>query len=169
MIIDIKSNKVHKIVICIIGVILLLVAFELGVIVGFHKAGFSGHLGDNFYRAFGGGASSSRGMMMDDIPSGHGAAGKIVRVDLPTFVVAGPDNVEKVVILKQTGGSDDQTIFRHFRDNASTSDIVVGNYVLVFGSPNEQGQIEAKLVRILPPPPSFMTDRPASSTSSLNK
>src|SRR3989344_4841743 len=73
-------------------------------------------------------------------------------VTLGTFVVAGPDNVEKTIRVS------DETLFREFREELSSEDIVIGSFVVVLGSPNEGGEIEATLVRFLPPPPDFISN-----------
>ena len=128
--------------------IIALVIFQAGVFVGYRKAAFAFKFGDNYYRTFG-----NQGPRPFQVPVGekfmdaHGAAGKIIGVSFPTFVVEGPDSVEKVIRI----GED--TEIRRFRDVATSSDLVAGDFVVILGKPNENAEVDAKLIRIMPPPP----------------
>lgn len=140
-----ESPSMRK-VLCILGVVIAsLLVFQAGVFVGYRKARFAYRLGDNYYRTFGG----PHHKMNDRFDpkaffDAHGAAGKVVDITLPTMVIAGPDNVEKVVLIKN------DTTVRHFRDTVNAKDLKQGDFVVVFGSPNDQSQIEARLIRIMP-------------------
>jgi hypothetical protein len=144
-----KSKAFMRILYVLGGIVVALAIFQAGVFVGYRKASFSLGLGNNYYRAFGGhDRRAPFGLAPDDeFSEGHGAIGRIVRVSLPSFVVATPDNLEKTVVI--TG----DTAIRRFRDAATPNDLKVDQYVVVLGSPNSQSQIEAKLIRLLPPPP----------------
>lgn len=134
-----------------IGISLILLAiFQAGVFIGYHKAGFSYRFGDNYYSAFGG---RRMGMGPDDQMMAHGTVGKIIKLDLPTFVIEGPDKVEKIIRI-----SDDADIHL-FRDDIEPAGLKLGMQVVVIGSPNSQGEIEAKLIRIMPP---FATSTPST-------
>jgi hypothetical protein len=153
-----KQEVTTKNIVVAIGVIVVaILIFQAGMFVGYRKAAFSFHFDENYYHEF---DSQSNGMM-NGFPQGNflgasGAVGKIIKITPPTFVVAGPDNLEKVVLMS------DDTIIRQFRNTLSQSDLKVDDYVVVIGSPNDQGQIDAKLVRLLPTPPAS----PTTSTSS---
>lgn len=144
-----KSKTVKLILSFLVIAILIIVIFEAGVLVGYHRAAFSFGLGDNYYRAFeaphrGGGMVMPFGR--EDFPNAHGAVGKIVRINLPTFVVASSDNVEKTVTLGTT------TIIRSMREEVSSTTLKTGDYVVVLGSPTSNAEIKADLVRVLPAP-----------------
>ncbi|MFA6897827.1 MAG: hypothetical protein WC250_00240, partial [Candidatus Paceibacterota bacterium] len=94
-----------------------------------------------------GGRSFGMPMMRGGFFEAHGATGKIVSIKLPTLVVASPDSVEKVVLVG------DNTEIRRFRDVIKAIDLKVDDVVVVVGSPNDSSQIEARLIRVLPPPP----------------
>lgn len=130
----------------------VLIVFQAGVVVGYKKAVFSHGLGENYSRAFGDPDHDHDGFFGgipgDNMTSSHGAVGKIVRITLPTIVVASNDNVEKVIHLS------DDTNIRKFRTEIKNSDLVVGDFIVVLGEPNVNSQIEARLIRVLPPPPS---------------
>ena len=88
-----------------------------------------------------------RGMPGVDLPEAHGAAGKIIKTELPTFVIEGTDKVEKVI------RTDDDTSIRRFRESVAATDLKIGDFVIVIGTPNDAGEIEARLIRLMPPPP----------------
>jgi len=138
----------------LVGISLTLVAlviFQAGVSVGVHKASFANRLGDNFERNFG--PTGRDAFMPPDfpgerrgLPGGHGAVGEIVSTALPEIIVSGMDNVEKTILVT------DKTIVREFRDELTPESLSVGTHIVVLGSPNDDGQIEATLIRILPAP-----------------
>jgi hypothetical protein len=143
-----QSKALVYILIVIGAVIILLLVFKGGEVVGFRKAGFSYRWGENYYRNFAG----PRPMLpMDrggrDFLMSHGTSGSIIKITDSTLVVQGRDNAEKAILL----GKD--TIIKRLRDTISASDLKVGDYVVIIGSPNDAGQIEAKLVRVMPSPP----------------
>ncbi len=151
---DIHNSKTVRGIIIGLGVaVLVLGIFKLGQVSGFHKAMFSQRFGDNFNRNFidphGGGFfkdfSDRRGPL-----GGYGAVGKIVSIQLPLIVVAGPDNLEKTILIKE------DTLVRQFREEVKVTDLKVGDNIVVLGVPNEGGQIEAKLIRTVPSPSGMM-------------
>ena len=144
-----KSKTVRGVVIGLGVIILVLGIFKLGQMSGFHKAKFSERFGDNFHRNF----VDNRGEgFLKDLsdrrgpPSGYGAVGKIVSIALPLVVVAGPDNLEKTILIKE------DTLVRQFRDKIIATDLKVGDNIVILGVPNDAGQVEAKLIRIIPSP-----------------
>jgi len=143
-----RSKSFHGILIGLCVAIIILLIFQAGVAVGHRKAAFAYKFGDNYYRAF-----DERGLrapfmigLRGGLPDAHGAAGAIISLTLPTFVVGGPDNIEKVVMVR------DDTIIRRFDGEIQPTDLTVDDFVVVLGEPNEDSQIEAKLIRVLPPP-----------------
>lgn len=151
-----QSKKLRVVIVAIVGLAIVLAIFQAGVFVGFHKASFLFRGGDNFYRAFGEreGQMGSKMIFRDEFSGGHGALGRIVRINLPILVVIGPDNIEKTVL------TNDKTEVRQFRDASSLDKLSVDQHITVLGTPNDDGQIVAKFIRIIPPPPT------ASSTNS---
>ncbi len=145
---DIHNSKTVRGIIIGIGItVLVLIILWVGIDIGYRKARFAGQFGDNFERNFLGPRGGERGMMYNEnIPGGHGASGKIISVNLPQFVVSGADNLEKTITVGTT------TVIRSFQEDIAVSNLQVGGYVVVLGNPNENGQIEASLVRIMPEP-----------------
>lgn len=142
-----KSQTFRGIIIGVLVVVVALLIFQAGTFVGYRKAAFSYHFGDNYYRAFG-----DRGPKPFNIPlrgglvGAHGTVGKVVSIDLPTFVVADRGNVEKIVLINN------DTVIRHFDGTITPDNLKVDDFTVVLGSPNDNSQIEATLIRVLPPP-----------------
>jgi hypothetical protein len=136
------TKKILYGIIILIGVLLI---FQAGVMVGYHKANFSYGRMDNYNKAFG----SRRGMpamMKNDFSDAHGAAGKIVKVSLPTVVLEDQDGTEKTILIT------DSTLIKEMRDNASTTALKEGEFIVVLGTPNDKAQVVASLIRLLPAP-----------------
>ena len=169
-----------------ITLIILLIVFQAGKFVGYHKAMFYKHSGENYYRtmnirggqtnpfdnqdqvqqsAFNGQGQFNNFMQDSNIPGGNGAVGKIVSINLPTIVVASPDNVEKTVNISN------DTLIREFRDTIGAKDLKIGEYVIILGTFSDQdnGLIEARLIRIIPPPPADIQRPDASVSTSTNQ
>lgn len=144
-----KSKTVRGILMGIGIAILVLVIFQTGVTVGYHKARFVSRFGDNFNKNFvdpkHGGAGDK--FLMRGMPGGHGALGEIVNISMPQIVVAGPDNLEKTILVGTT------TRIRQFQNEITINDLKIGDFIVVLGVPNSEGQIEAKLIRTMPTPP----------------
>ena len=156
-----KSRTFRGILLGIVIAVIALLIFQVGVFVGETKATFSYGLGDNYYRAFEGrGVGSDTpptgGHLDGTMPGAFGATGKVVAVDLPNIVIASSDDVEKTVTVAT------DTIVRQYQNTVTSNDITVDEYVVVIGEPEQDGDIDAKLIRIVPPPP---TDGSASGTT----
>jgi hypothetical protein len=123
---------------------------------GYRQARFAGQFGENFERNFLGPRSGMGAHMFGQtIPTGHGASGEIVSLNLPQIVVSGTDNLEKTILVNAS------TTIRQFRNNIKVSDLSVGDFVVALGNPNDQGMITATLIRVMPEPGSgFMMGGP---------
>jgi hypothetical protein len=128
--------------------VIFLLIFQAGIAVGYRKAAFAFKFGENYYRVFDKNAPRMGSLMLrGGFPDAHGATGKIVSISLPTFVVAGQDSMERVVII-----SDDVSIRRQDGE-ILPSDLKVDDFVVVFGEADEDSQIKAKLIRVMPTSP----------------
>jgi len=140
-----------------IGIIIILaLVFSAGISVGFHKASFGRAWGDNYSKNFGMGGQGGGPMgefgkngPMGFFPNANGVAGKIIKIELPTIMVLDKDNIEKIVLIKE------DTKIQKMRDNIKSSDLKVDDFIVVIGSPNDQGQVEAKFIRMMPSPDSL--------------
>lgn len=137
-----KSKKFKALFYGFAIAVLALLIFQAGVFVGYHKAEFSYRWGDNYSKTFG----LIPGMMQDGFQGANGTIGKIISINLPDIMLENNDKTEKNII------TDDDTSVRRFRERISASDLKVGDLVVVIGSPDDKGQIRARLIRLIPPP-----------------
>ena len=148
------QSKAFKVVLWgIIGAIILLCVFNLGMFVGFKKARFSYQWGENYHRNF---AGPRQGFFRDfggkDFTESHGVFGQIIKIDPQAgsgqvaVVIKGDKDVEKIVMVKE------KTVIERFKETIKPVDLKVNDRVVVIGEPNNSGQIEAQLIRVLPVP-----------------
>jgi hypothetical protein len=141
-------TKTFKIVLATIGaLIVLLFVFKVGVFVGYKKANFSYRWGENYHRNFAGPRGGffedfKRGFRDKDFINAHGTFGSILRIDGNTIIMKGQDDVEKTILVSEG------TLINKGREAVKISDLKADDKIVVIGSPNEQGQIEAKLIRL---------------------
>lgn len=142
----VQSPKFKWLLVGMGSIIVLLLVFQAGVSVGFRKARFSFMWGDNYHQAFGG---PKGGVLRDfagkDFISGHGTAGAIVRIDANNIIIKGQDGIEKIVTIS------DQTSIKQGNSDIKVADLKPDEPVVVIGSPNEDGSIRAKIIRIFDP------------------
>jgi hypothetical protein len=154
----------------ILGLIILLLVFRLGMLVGYRKAGFAYGWGENYERNFGGrmgefGRPGGPGDLLRDLDDrrfmgADGTVGRIIKIDQASIVVKGQADEEKIILLNG------KTLIRRFRDNIKPADLRVDDMIVVIGEPNQAGQIEAKLIRLIPAPPALnQLTPPATGTS----
>jgi|SRR3989339_37342 len=151
---NILESKLFKAIILSIAVLIILVfVFGLGVFVGTKKADFSFRWADQYHRNFGGPQRGFFGDIMgNQFTNSNGVFGQILKIDGQILIIKGRGNAEKSILV-----SDKTSIIRQ-RDNIKLFDLKTDDIVVVIGEPNDNGQIEAKLIRVLPPSP--MTLRP---------
>lgn len=136
-------NFIKGLLIGVITIIVLLGVFQLGMFVGSRKANFA-------YQRFGlysGGPDMPQiGMMGLPLPGNfdpHGATGVVISNDgQKRMVVKGPDGSEKIIIFSTT------TDVQEGAQVIPPSQIPDDKHVVIFGNPDEQGQIEAKFIRV---------------------
>lgn len=149
------ESKNFKIGIYALGAIFILFfVFQAGMIAGYKKASFRHNWGDNYERNFG---PEKRGpeFMRDnfgDMPNAHGAIGKIIKIEYPNIVVLDKDQTEKVVIIN------DNTSILERKEKVGKDFLALDKFIIVIGTPNDAGQIEAKLIRIIPSPEEIFND-----------
>ena len=141
----------------IAAVIILLLVFWAGLNVGFKKAGFSYRWGENYHNNFAGPQGGfgqklgGRGFM-----EASGTFGQIIKIDGKNIVVKGENNSEKIVLIK------DDTAIKQFQKTVDPADLKIDDYNVTIGNPNDAGQIEAKLIRIMPGAPDEFFDASTS-------
>lgn len=142
-----QSKTVRGILIGLTIAVVLLLVFQAGQAVGYRKARFAGNFGNNFERNFMGQRSGGMKMIFNDgTLGGHGAVGEIISINLPQLVISGPDKIEKTILVGTS------TSVRRFQDDIHVGELSLGEFVVVLGNPNDVGQVEAKLIRVMPVP-----------------
>ena len=146
---ELLTSKKYTPIIYTIGLLFVaLIIFFAGIFVGYHKAQFSAQFGDRYYSAFGKHMNSPITMMgspdTDDLVSGHGAAGKVISVNFPNILVSDAAGVEKSILVNN------ETIIRSARESIASTSVHINDFIVVIGTPNSRGQIDARLIRIMP-------------------
>ena len=142
------KQKGFKIIALAVGaVILLLLVFSTGVKVGTLKAHYSYKWAENYHRNFAGPREGffgdlKRGFGDKDFIDAHGIFGTIIKIDGNIILIKGKDNVESAVLVSDT------TVIRRGRETIKPADLKTDNHIVIIGSPTEQGQIDAKLIRL---------------------
>ena len=146
-----KSKTAVVIIIILFALALMMLSFSFGVFVGYSKARFSYAWGENYHMNFGGPRGGflmnfGRDLTGRDFIGAHGVFGLIINISDSELVIKGNDNVEKVVAVKS------DTDIRRFHDSIGIKDLAPDEYVVVIGEPDSQGKIDAKFIRVMPPP-----------------
>jgi hypothetical protein len=145
-----KPEHFNKTLIVLAAIVILVFVFSLGVFAGHEKARFSQRWGENYYRNIIGPRNQSGpgGFgMMDFDRRGFGARsglGQIIKIDGQTVTINDQANVEKTILVT------DQTIIVKDKQNIKVGDLKIDDNLVIIGAPNNQGQIEPKLIRVLP-------------------
>lgn len=127
--------------------IILALVFKVGMAVGTRKADFSHRWSDNYHRNFGGPRGGFlKGFDDKNFLEANGTVGQIIKINDSTLIVKGKNDVEKVILVNA------KTVINRFRETVKLTDLKVDEYAVVIGEPNEEGQVEAKLIRVLPRP-----------------
>jgi hypothetical protein len=144
-----KKSKM-KWIICTLGAIVVaLLIFQAGMYFGFNKASFSFQTGEQYFRQMNGMPNDDFMEMNRDLLDSHGAAGKIISIKLPTFIVADKDGTEKTIV------TDASTTIVQFKNSIKPEDLKVDEFVTVIGDPTNNAEVDAKLIRIMPDPGSI--------------
>jgi len=134
-------------ILAIIVVAGLLIAFRIGMFVGFRKATYSFHWSDNYHQMF---AGPRRGFFDDFEGKGftdaYGIFGSVMKIENNDIVIRDKDATEKTVVTSSA------TMIRKGRQTIQTSDLTTDDDVVVIGEPDAQGRIDAKFIRVFPRP-----------------
>ena len=120
--------------------------FSAGMFVGGMKAQFSYRWAENYHKNFAGPRVGFLGDWKKDLSGGdfiegHGAFGEIIEINVTGFVIKGRNDVEKIIVTTE------DTVVKEGKATVE-DELQVGDHIVIIGSSNEQGQIEAKIIRI---------------------
>jgi hypothetical protein len=123
--------------------ILLIFVFRTGMMVGTRRAEFNMHWGENYGRFFG---EPRRGFFPEFMGGGmmnaFGNSGTVLKLQDNVIVMKGSDGNERTVSVSSS------TDMRKGRQDIKISDIKIGEPIVVIGEPGENGQIEARFLRV---------------------
>ncbi len=140
-----NPDALKWVIVGLAGFVVLALVFGAGVKVGTLKARYSYRWADNYHKNFagprGGFFGDWRRFPAGDFVGGHGAFGEIIELNDSGFVINGREGVEKIIVTTK------ETVVKNGAETAADG-LKVGDRVTIIGSPNEQGQIEAKLIRV---------------------
>lgn len=128
----------------IIEIILLLLVFRFGVVMGVRKANFSENWGKNYGRLFGEPRPGFFSPNNGGLRSAFGNAGTVISVGSSTIIIKTSDNNEKTIAVS-TG-----TVIRSGMSNVGIGNVKTGDPIVAIGEPDQNGEIAAKLIRIFP-------------------
>jgi hypothetical protein len=136
-----KSQKAKAVLIILAAIVILLLAFGFGIAVGYRRAIFASRYGENYSRNFEG---DPFGAVMGGPPpmNTHGVAGVVIDVSTSTISVKDMHGNEQSVAVPS------DTSIREMDDMIVLSDIQPGDSVTVIGEPNDEGQVEARFIRV---------------------
>ena len=121
-----------------IGLVLFFVLFILactflfGVVVGTHRAGWPGPWRSHLWeqplgpRWFG----------------GHGALGVVEKVEGDAITISGRGGESRVIMVVE------ETVIERHRERITLEDIEVGDHLIAIGSPDDEGWIIARVIRV---------------------
>ncbi len=148
-----ESKKFTAVLVSLTIIAALFLSFRVGMFVGFRQATTSYEYGASYHRVFGGPRQGfmtrspltppADEFMGKDFVDTHGVFGKIIKID-NNVLVLDAKNTERTILV-----SDDAAV-RKGREPIGISEIKINDNVVVIGSTDGQGQIQAKLIRIFP-------------------
>ena len=126
----------------LIGLILLIIAFEGGQAVGYSKALFSCRWSDNYEQNFAGPARPFRGAHPDDFLNANGTSGTVISVGPSKITIENNNDTEQTVMIATS------TVIRELDTTVTVDSIHQGDRITVLGSPSDAGEIDAKFIRV---------------------
>ena len=138
---DAVSSPKGRWTIGVVGALVLaLLIFHAGVVVGSHRGQFGrSDMNRGFRPSF---LPEGFELPHGFIPNTHGAVGEITAVTLPNVTMKAREGTYQTILVSTS------TVIRSM-DSTDTKSLSVGNKIIVLGEPDGQGRINATLIRIL--------------------
>jgi hypothetical protein len=149
----VKSKKLMTVMVIIGFFLIILASFSIGVTVGLRKARFSYDFGENYERNFIGPRPMDPRGPMGMMPfnpdfegkgfrNGHGVAGTIISISDGSIVIKDRGDKENTITIS------DKTVINRGRDTIKIGDMKNDEEVVVIGKPEDNGAINADLIRV---------------------
>lgn len=146
--IKISSDVLKWIIVGLLVFVMMLLMLGIGMRIGTEKARFSCDWAKNYQKNFGGPKvgfmDNWRGFPGPDFIEGHGSIGEIIKINEGDFVIKDRGNTEKIILVNEN------TVINKSRDTIKLNKLKIGDFAVIIGAPNDLGQIEAKLIRVMP-------------------
>ena len=136
-----SANVIKGVLIGLAALIVLILVFNLGLLVGYRKAFFSEHWGENYQRNFVGPWPLPPGFHPGDFLNADSTAGTVLTVSGNTIVMKDDQNTERTVIVSAT------TTIREGDETVSISDIKPSDQIVIIGQPDSTGELQANFIR----------------------
>jgi hypothetical protein len=138
-------NILKVVIVSLLGFAFVMFVFAVGIWVGQKKAEFSFRWAEMYHRNFAGPAAGIFGNFSNqDIVSGHGIFGQVIKIDGNDIMVRAQNNREETVVISN------KTTIVNGTKKITVLDIKLRDSIVIIGSPDSQGQIQAEFIRILP-------------------
>ncbi|MEO5927411.1 MAG: hypothetical protein ABIO72_01785 [Patescibacteria group bacterium] len=139
-------SSMRMLLVAIVIIIGLLGAFQVGIVVGFHKAASSFQWGESYHQVF---AGPRQGFLspMDShqFVDAHGTSGVVLKNEGVSIIINGKDAAERNVLLYR------DTMIRKFNQAIPPQEIMPNDRIVIIGQPSMHGEINAKFIRVFPP------------------
>jgi hypothetical protein len=143
-----KAPKTKMLLWILCGVLVVLITFGLGVAIGYRRAIFASDFGENYYHNLYGDPFGNPmvGVMNNGPLTIHGVVGQVIDVGSTTMSVENLNGNEESVFVASN------TPIREMNNMIPLVEIDVGDHVTVIGEPNQNGQVEARFIRVFTAP-----------------
>lgn len=158
----IESKKTAHLMTVILVIACTIIVFHVGEEFGYKKYEIMNRMSGGYYKTFGPGDNRRMGplgYLFDDQTNTHGVSGKVINVTADKILVEDDEGIEKNVLV------DNKTIIKKQRLSIKESEIKIDDFIIVIGSPTSDGQIDAKIIRILPAPITETQENEISSST----
>jgi len=140
-----NSIKIGKLTLIIGIILLMIVSFQFGIFIGFGKASFNFRNGERYFLEMNGRRDDPMmGLRRDDFQNTYGTIGKIIKISPDIIIVLDKDQKEKTISISTS------TIIKKFREDIKPINLKIDDFITVIGSPEDNGFIGAKLIRVMP-------------------
>ena len=140
------SRKFKWLIFALVELIIFIGVFALGLNIGFRKAGFTYSWASHYKSNFG---APQTAQLIPPPPSNgyfnpHGVFGQILSANGTTSVIIKDSDSNEKTILLSPGA-----VIRQDYQTILPQNLKAGEQIVVIGEPNDQGQIQAKFIRII--------------------
>ena len=144
-----QSQTFKRTIFSLLGLTILVLVFCLGIFVGMQRAEFSFKWAEEYHRNFGGPQGGIFGNFIGQdgaFTESNGSFGQIIKLDLTAGIITIKDasNTEKNILVNN------KTSIIYQRKNIKISDLKMNDSIVVIGDPDNNGQIQAELIRVIP-------------------